>query len=44
MHNPVPYFVRFGKSYNARYFRLEPTREINNRAFTAVGEIGVLLK
>lgn len=44
MHNPVPYFVRFGKSYNARYFRLEPTREINNRAFTSVGEIGVLLK
>lgn len=36
MHNPVSYFIHFGKSYNARYFKLEPTREINNRAFTSV--------
>ena len=21
MHNPVPYFVRFGKTYPARYFK-----------------------
>ena len=44
MHNPVPYFVRFGKTYPARYFKLEPVAEINNKAVTAVGEIGVLLK
>ena len=44
MHNPVPYFVRFGKTYPARYFKLEPVTEINNKAVTAVGEIGVLLK
>ena len=42
MHNPIPYFVRFAKSYNARYFRLEPVREINNKPVTSVGEIGIL--
>ena len=30
MHNPVPYFVRFGKTYQARYFKLEPISEINS--------------
>ena len=44
MHNPVPYFVRFGKTYNARYFKLEPTSEINAAEKTTVGDIGVLLK
>lgn len=44
MHNPVPYFVRFGKIYPARYFKLEPVAEINSKAATAVGEVGVLLK
>ena len=44
MHNPVPYFVRFGKTYPARYFKLEPVAEINSKAATAVGEVGVLLK
>lgn len=44
MHNPVPYFVRFGKSYPARYFKLEPVDEINGKAVTAVGEVGILLK
>ncbi len=32
------------KTYPARYFKLEPVTEINNKAVTAVGEIGVLLK
>lgn len=44
MHNPVPYFVRFGKKYTARYFKLEPLEEINARLATAIGEVGVLLK
>ena len=41
MHNPVPYFVRFGKTYPARYFKLEPVTEINNKAVTADGVITV---
>ena len=44
MHNPVPYFVRFGKTYNARYFKLEPVSEINTASKTSVGDIGILLK
>jgi alpha-L-fucosidase len=44
MHNPVPYFVRFGKTYNARYFKLEPTSEINAAQKTTIGDVGVLLK
>ncbi|MBR5540736.1 MAG: alpha-L-fucosidase [Bacteroides sp.] len=44
MHNPVPYFVRFGKTYNARYFKLEPTSEINAAQKTTIGDIGILLK
>ena len=32
------------RTYPARYFKLEPVTEINNKAVTAVGEIGVLLK
>ena len=44
MHNPIPYFVRFGKTYNARYFKLEPTAEINGENKTSVGDVGVLLK
>ena len=44
MHNPVPYFVRFGKTYHARYFKLEPTSEINAAEKTSIGDIGVLLK
>ena len=44
MHNPVPYFVRFGKTYSARYFKLEPTSEINALQKTTIGDVGVLLK
>ena len=44
MHNPIPYSVRFGKAYNARYFKLEPISEINGEAKTSIGDIGVLLK
>ena len=44
MHNPVPYFVRFGKTYNARYFKLEPTSDINAAQKTTIGDIGILLK
>ena len=42
LHNPVPYFVRFGKSYRARYFKLEPLAEINGKVSTAIGEVGIL--
>ena len=44
MHNPVPYFVRFGKTYQARYFKLEPVSEINSAQKTTIGDIGILLK
>lgn len=44
MHNPVPYFVRFGKTYQARYFKLEPVSEINSAQKTTIGEIGILVK
>jgi alpha-L-fucosidase len=44
MHNPVPYYVRFGKTYKARYFKLEPISEINAAEKTSIGDIGVLLK
>ena len=44
MHNPVPYFVRFGKTYNARYFKLEPISEINAAQKTTIGDVGILLK
>ena len=44
MHNPVPYFVRFGKTYNACYFKLEPTSEINAAEKTTIGDLGILLK
>lgn len=44
MHNPVPYYVRFGKAYNARYFKLEPVSEINSAQKTSIGDVGILLK
>ena len=44
MHNPVPYYVRFGKTYTARYFKLEPITEIKSAEKTSVGDVGVLLK
>ena len=44
MHNPIPYFVRFGKTYKARYFKLEPTAEINGEQKTSIGDVGILLK
>lgn len=42
MHNPVPYFARFGKTYQARYFKLESVAEINDKSCTAIGEVGIL--
>ena len=44
MHNPVPYFVRFGKNYQARYFKLESISEIKSAQKTTIGEIGILVK
>lgn len=44
MHNPIPYSVRFGKHYSARYFKLVPTREIEERAMTSIAEIGIILE
>ena len=44
MHNPVPYFVRFGKTYPARYFKLESLSEINDKNAVSVGEVGILTK
>ena len=44
MHNPVPVFVHFEKKYPARYFKLEPLAEINNKSFITIGEVGILTK
>lgn len=44
MHNPVPYFVRFGVKHNARFFKLEPIAEINAADCTTIGEVGILLE
>lgn len=44
MHNPVPTFVRFDRKYPARFFKLEPLAEINNKNFITIGEIGILTK
>lgn len=44
MHNPFPYFVRFGKSYRARYFKLEPLAEITGQPCTSIGEVGILVE
>ena len=38
------FFVRFGKNYQARYFKLEPISEINSAQKTTIGEIGILVK
>ncbi len=42
-HNPIPYFVNFGRAYSTRYLRIEPLSEVNNMNATSVAEIGVLL-
>lgn len=42
MHNPVPVFVRFNRKYPARYFKLEPLAEIDNKNFITIGEVGIL--
>ena len=44
MHNPFPYFVRFGKSYRARYFKLEPLAEITGQPCTSICEVGILVE
>ncbi|ADV42493.1 alpha-L-fucosidase [Bacteroides helcogenes] len=44
MHNPVPYFVRFGKTYPARYFKLEPLAEISGKSCVSVAEVGILVE
>ena len=43
-NNPIPYYVRFGKTYKARYFKIESLCEINSANFTSIGEIGILSK
>lgn len=44
MHNPVPQSVIFEEIYPARYFKFKPVREIADRPFVTVGELGVLIK
>lgn len=41
MHNPVPYLVKFTRSYTGRYFRLTPLAEINAKQATSIAEVGV---
>ena len=42
MHNPIPYYVHFGTSYKARYFKIEPIEEIEGKTRTTIGEIGII--
>ncbi len=44
MYNPIPQFVRFGKKYPARYFKLEPLTEINSKSIVTIAECGILTK
>ncbi|WP_288854059.1 alpha-L-fucosidase [uncultured Bacteroides sp.] len=41
MHNPVPNVVQFERSYNGRYFKLEPLMEINAKNCTSIAEVGI---
>ncbi|EJX06068.1 coagulation factor 5/8 type domain protein [gut metagenome] len=41
MHNPVPYLVKFTRSYTGRYFRFTPLVEINAKQATSIAEVGV---
>ena len=43
-NNPIPYYVRFGKTYKAGYFKIESLSEINSANSTSIGEIGILSK
>ena len=42
MHNTVLQKVAFDKPCSARYFRFESTREIEQRDFITVAELGIL--
>lgn len=44
MHNPIPQLVRFGKKYSARYVKLKPLSEIDNKPFITMSEFGLLIK
>lgn len=41
-NNPVPRTVKFNAIRQTRYFRFETVREVDDRPFVTVGEIGVL--
>lgn len=41
-NNPIPQTIRFESVYPARYFRFETLREMDNKPFVTVGEIGVI--
>ena len=44
MHNTVLQKVTFDKPCSARYFRFESTREIEQRDFITIAELGILVK
>ena len=43
-HNPIPYYVNFGRSYRGRYLRIEPISEVNDISAISIAEIGVLIR
>lgn len=43
-HNPIPQIVPFEHGYTARYFRLVPLREIDDRQTTSIGEVGIIVE
>lgn len=43
-NNPISQTVRFNSVYPARYFRFETVREMDNRPFVTVGELGIMVK
>lgn len=42
-NNPIPYYVNFGKSISARYFRIVPLHEIDGKSATSIAELGIIL-
>lgn len=43
-NNPVMQDVHFGKSYRARYIKLESRAGVYNEAWVSVGEVGIITK
>ncbi|MCL3782533.1 alpha-L-fucosidase [Prolixibacteraceae bacterium JC049] len=43
-NNPIKQYVRFGKTYKARYFKFESVEGIANEAWLSLGELGIITR